>query len=194
MIAEPVATQPVTAEPVATEPLQEVAAEPPRPVVVDSAEPAQPVVVDGAQLATPVRKGRPLWPWLVGLLLACAFIGGALGASLGLRQGGPLVNQNPTGARPTIVVATPAVVASVAASPAVSPGLVPTALAAPQPQQQPARTYVVQPGDTLRSIAQDQYGDPTVWPRIYETNRDIIGPDPDALVAGTELRLPAEGQ
>src|SRR5205085_8126496 len=91
VIAEPVATEPVTAEPVATEPLEEVAA--------DSAEPAQPVVVDGAQLAAPVRKGRPLWPWLVGLLLACAFIGGALGASLGLRQGGPLVNQNPTGAR-----------------------------------------------------------------------------------------------
>jgi nucleoid-associated protein YgaU len=50
--------------------------------------------------------------------------------------------------------------------------------------------YVVQPGDTLRSIAEREYGDASQWPRIYDANRSLIGPDPDALVAGTTLRLP----
>jgi nucleoid-associated protein YgaU len=52
--------------------------------------------------------------------------------------------------------------------------------------------YVVQPGDTLRSIAEREYGDATQWPRIYDANRDVIGPDPDALQAGMQLRLPSQ--
>jgi len=48
----------------------------------------------------------------------------------------------------------------------------------------------VQPGDTLRSIAQDQYGDAGQWPKIYQANRDQIGDDPDALVAGQTLQIP----
>jgi nucleoid-associated protein YgaU len=48
----------------------------------------------------------------------------------------------------------------------------------------------VQPGDTLRSIALQHYGDASQWPRIYQANQDVIGPDPDALKAGTRLRLP----
>jgi nucleoid-associated protein YgaU len=50
--------------------------------------------------------------------------------------------------------------------------------------------YVVQPGDTLRSIARDEYGDPEQWPRVYDANRDVIGSDPDTLRAGTRLRIP----
>jgi nucleoid-associated protein YgaU len=49
---------------------------------------------------------------------------------------------------------------------------------------------VVQPGDSLRSIAMNQYGDANAWPRIYAANRALIGPDPDALEAGMSLTLP----
>jgi nucleoid-associated protein YgaU len=49
----------------------------------------------------------------------------------------------------------------------------------------------VQPGDTLRSIALDQYGDAEMWQTIYQANRATIGPNPDALVAGTTLQIPA---
>jgi nucleoid-associated protein YgaU len=50
--------------------------------------------------------------------------------------------------------------------------------------------YTVQPGDTLQTIAGQVYGDPDAWSRIYEANRDRIGPDPDALRAGMRLELP----
>ena len=55
-----------------------------------------------------------------------------------------------------------------------------------------ARQYVVQPGDTLRSIALDEYGDAEMWQTIYQANRSTIGPNPDALVAGTTLQIPAQ--
>jgi nucleoid-associated protein YgaU len=42
----------------------------------------------------------------------------------------------------------------------------------------------------MRSIAQQVYGDPALWPRIYDANRDVIGPNPDSLQAGTRLRIP----
>jgi nucleoid-associated protein YgaU len=49
---------------------------------------------------------------------------------------------------------------------------------------------VVQPGDTLQGIAEEQYGDAGLWPKIYDANREAIGPNPDALVAGTTLHIP----
>jgi nucleoid-associated protein YgaU len=52
------------------------------------------------------------------------------------------------------------------------------------------RTYVVRDGDTLEGIARTVYGDPTLWRRLYEANRDAIGPDPAALKVGTKLRVP----
>jgi hypothetical protein len=48
---------------------------------------------------------------------------------------------------------------------------------------------VVQPGDTLGTIAQRALGDARRWGEIYEWNRDIIA-DPNRLTAGTMLRLP----
>jgi resuscitation-promoting factor RpfA len=99
--------------------------------------------------------------------------------------------QGSPGARPTIVIATAAPALSASSSPAPSV-VVPTAVAASPGEQPSAYTeYVVQPGDTLRSIAEREYGDATQWPRIYDANRDVIGADPDTLVAGTTLRLPA---
>jgi nucleoid-associated protein YgaU len=120
-----------------------------------------------------------------------AFAGVAIGLSLGGRQGGPLAGQGGGNGRPDIVIPTPGAAAALSpvASPAASPASV-VAGASPQPVGA-ATQYVVQPGDTLRSIALDQYGDAEMWQTIYQANRDTIGPNPDALVAGTTLQIPA---
>jgi LysM repeat protein len=47
--------------------------------------------------------------------------------------------------------------------------------------------YVVQPGDTLAKIAA-QYC--TTWEEVYELNAGVIGPNPDALKAGTLIYVP----
>jgi nucleoid-associated protein YgaU len=44
----------------------------------------------------------------------------------------------------------------------------------------------------LQTIAQQVYGNADLWPQIYAANRDAVGPDPDALQAGTRLRIPAQ--
>jgi len=137
----------------------------------------------------PPPPRRALWPWVVGALIGVAAIGAGVGAWLGTRQG-PVSAQGSVGARPTIVIASASPAVSASSSPAPSV-VAPTAVAAGQGQQATAYTeYVVQPGDTLRSIAEREYGDATQWPRIYEANQSVIGPDPDTLVAGTTLRLP----
>jgi polar amino acid transport system substrate-binding protein len=53
-------------------------------------------------------------------------------------------------------------------------------------------TYVVRPGDTLSRIARKHYGAAwaTSWQRIYEANRDVIGPDPGRLEVGMKLEIP----
>jgi nucleoid-associated protein YgaU len=58
------------------------------------------------------------------------------------------------------------------------------------PSPTPPTSYTVQPGDTLQAIAEKVYGNRDAWPRIYNANRDLIGDDPDALSAGTHLRIP----
>jgi nucleoid-associated protein YgaU len=52
------------------------------------------------------------------------------------------------------------------------------------------QTYEVQAGDTLLSIAQQFYSDPTQWRLIYDANKDTIGPDPDKLSIGMKLTIP----
>jgi nucleoid-associated protein YgaU len=44
-------------------------------------------------------------------------------------------------------------------------------------------------GDTLSAIAQQVYGDASLWPRIFEANRDQIF-DPDLIFPGQTLRIP----
>lgn len=51
------------------------------------------------------------------------------------------------------------------------------------------RPRVVIDGDTLTKIARDEYGDGSLWPSIYEANRDMIG-DPNLIHTGLELRIP----
>jgi nucleoid-associated protein YgaU len=49
--------------------------------------------------------------------------------------------------------------------------------------------YTIVPGDTLSSIAQGQYGDANLWPRIFDANRDEIS-NPNLIFAGQVLRIP----
>jgi hypothetical protein len=49
--------------------------------------------------------------------------------------------------------------------------------------------YTVVAGDTLSSIAQQFYGDPNQWPRIFNANQDQIS-DPNLIFPGQVLRIP----
>jgi hypothetical protein len=55
------------------------------------------------------------------------------------------------------------------------------------------RTYVVQPGDTLISIAQKMYGNPKAFTDIFRANQDVIL-NPDELQPGTELYIPPSAE
>jgi len=67
-------------------------------------------------------------------------------------------------------------------------------------QQEPVRqseasgsvSYTVQQGDTLSGIAEWFYGDRSRRRDIYAANRSTIS-DPQALEAGTVLKIPREG-
>lgn len=78
------------------------------------------------------------------------------------------------------------------ASPAASPSAPTSAAGTPTAATSEAggESYEIQPGDTLATIAQQFYGDPTQWRRIYDANKDAIGADPDKLKVGTKLTIP----
>jgi nucleoid-associated protein YgaU len=64
-------------------------------------------------------------------------------------------------------------------------------LLVPDVEQPPAgRTVVVEPGETLSSIAHRLWSDADRWPEVYEANRFQLD-DPDELPVGLTLRLPA---
>jgi nucleoid-associated protein YgaU len=44
-------------------------------------------------------------------------------------------------------------------------------------------------GDTLSKIAKKYYGDPALYNKIFEANRDILK-DPDLIKIGQKLRIP----
>ncbi len=52
------------------------------------------------------------------------------------------------------------------------------------------RTYVVQEGDTLSSIARNELGKVSRWAEIYQLNREALGRDYDYLTPGMRLTLP----
>lgn len=51
------------------------------------------------------------------------------------------------------------------------------------------RSYTVQDGDTLSSIAYDHYGRASLWRRIWDANLDVL-PNPDDLRVDLVLRIP----
>ena len=52
------------------------------------------------------------------------------------------------------------------------------------------RTYVVQEGDTLSSIARNELGKVSRWAEIYQLNHEALGKDFDYLTPGMRLVLP----
>lgn len=51
------------------------------------------------------------------------------------------------------------------------------------------RVHVVQPGESLWSIAETVAGDASLWPALFRANRDQIG-DPSVLHPGQRLAIP----
>jgi nucleoid-associated protein YgaU len=52
-----------------------------------------------------------------------------------------------------------------------------------------ARTYTVQPGDSLSKISKQFYGDPNKYMNIFNANKDKLS-DPDKINVGTQLVIP----
>ena len=52
-----------------------------------------------------------------------------------------------------------------------------------------AKFHVVERGDTLGAIAQKYYGKASLYPKIFDANRDILD-DPDKIKPGQKLRIP----
>jgi nucleoid-associated protein YgaU len=52
-----------------------------------------------------------------------------------------------------------------------------------------ARTYTVQPGDSLSKISKEFYGDTKMYMKIFEANKDKLT-DPDKIRAGMNLLIP----
>ena len=51
-------------------------------------------------------------------------------------------------------------------------------------------SYTVKEGDTLSKIAKVFFGDEAAYMKVYEANKDLIGPDPDQLKVGLEITIP----
>jgi len=60
---------------------------------------------------------------------------------------------------------------------------------APAPPVAEPRTYTVVAGDSLSKIAKHEYGKASLWPRIFEANKDQIK-NPDLIHPGQKLRIP----
>jgi len=58
-----------------------------------------------------------------------------------------------------------------------------------EPEPPPSQTYTVQPGDSLSSIAKRIYGAASLWPVIFEANRNILT-DPARIRPGQVLIIP----
>jgi nucleoid-associated protein YgaU len=51
------------------------------------------------------------------------------------------------------------------------------------------QVYEVKPGDTLGAISQRFYGKASLYPKIFEANKDILT-NPDLIKAGQKLKIP----
>lgn len=115
----------------------------------------------------------------------------------------PLATSTPTDAATTTTVApTAAVPATAPAPPAPSSPVETTAAdrpaAATAPAPAAAGVVVVEPGDTLWSIAASHLPSAATdaevaaaWPHWYRTNSAVVGPDPDLIRPGQVLTVPA---
>lgn len=49
--------------------------------------------------------------------------------------------------------------------------------------------HEVKSGETLSKIAQQYYGDASLYPKIFEANKDVLK-DPNLIRVGQKLRIP----
>lgn len=70
-----------------------------------------------------------------------------------------------------------------------SPAPTPSPPARPTPAHG-AKTHTVKKGDTLWLIAKNYYGNGSLWPRIYEANKAVIGGNPNLIRPGQTLVIP----
>jgi len=49
--------------------------------------------------------------------------------------------------------------------------------------------HEVKKGETLSKIAEQYYGDPSLYPKIFEANKDILD-NPNLIKIGQKLRIP----
>jgi LysM repeat protein len=70
-----------------------------------------------------------------------------------------------------------------------APAVAAAAAAGGAPSTPAARTYTVQPGDSLSKISKQFYGDTSKYMKIFEANKDKLS-DPDKIRAGQELVIP----
>jgi nucleoid-associated protein YgaU len=124
------------------------------------------------------------------LMVACAALTLGLGVACGGGAAAPTPTAVPTTAVPPATAPSPQRPAL--ASPVASPSVASTTSAAPTATVETTAvdTYEVQSGDTLLTIADHYYGDNSQWRRIYDANKDVIGPDPDKLKIGMKLKIP----
>lgn len=73
--------------------------------------------------------------------------------------------------------------------PSPGPGPKPPPGPGPAPGTGPT-VYTVVAGDYLSKIAQRFYGNSSLWPRIYEANKGVIGPNPNLIHPGQKLVIP----
>ena len=66
-----------------------------------------------------------------------------------------------------------------------------TGLTGGSPQARQPKVYEVQSGDTLSSIAKQQFGDANAYQKIFEANRPMLK-DPDEIYPGQVLIIPEE--
>lgn len=59
----------------------------------------------------------------------------------------------------------------------------------PAAQEAPVRTHTVKSGDTLSGIAKSYYGSASLFPQIFNANRDKLS-DPDKIRTGQVLVIP----
>ena len=65
----------------------------------------------------------------------------------------------------------------------------PAPVTAAAPVSTEGKRYTVVAGDSLSRIAKHEYGDASLWPRIFEANRDVIT-NPDLIHPGQSLAIP----
>ena len=63
----------------------------------------------------------------------------------------------------------------------------------PEPEEPPppflTETYQIEQGDSLWSIAEREFGNPYLWPLIYDMNPDLLD-NPNVILAGINLTIP----